>query len=78
MKSAIICYNCKTLTRFTNSYIMRVRNYFDTSITQTADGIKVRVCKKCAKKAGYKVQSSKRVKKLARKEVKNEQSTTQI
>jgi hypothetical protein len=66
MKQIILCGNCGDPTRFSNSYLAQVRDYkADIAIVDAqkeAPKRKVRYCKKCTKKAGYKVGKRKAVK----------------
>lgn len=75
MKSAIICFNCDKLTRFSDSYAIKItifsREYVKNVSQNLAESIryagtgdekvKVRVCRKCTKKAGYKVKQKKKI-----------------
>ena len=55
MKSAIKCPNCGQLTRYSETYSMKITVYTNSLGLSEFNILKVRVCKKCAKKAGYKV-----------------------
>ncbi len=71
MKSAIICFNCKKLKKFSESYAVKITIYEYKQITvgvvitsEEFHEVKARICRLCAKKAGYKV---KKIKKLIKK-----------
>jgi hypothetical protein len=69
MKSVIICYNCDQLTRFSETYKVKITDYKPSFVqeekkpeTKKYVGIneevtKARICRKCARKAGYKVKT---------------------
>lgn len=59
MKQVILCGNCGEPRRFSESYLIQVRDYkAEISIIDAqkdAPKRKVRFCKKCTRKAGYKI-----------------------
>ncbi len=66
MKSMIVCYNnkCHKLVRFSNSYAGRIQDFskfpdltstHDVAISSMFPTIKVRLCRACVRRAGYKI-----------------------
>lgn len=55
MKHAIICYNCKTLKRYSETYLMSILQYIEEGEKILEKTSQVRVCRDCAEKAGYRV-----------------------
>lgn len=64
MKTAIICFNCKKMKKESESYAVRVVSFdIEPTVIKHPNGRdefrfpekKVRVCRPCAKRMGYKV-----------------------
>lgn len=60
MKQAIRCIACDTVVRLNETYAVNVREVTTSPLTgeKKTGEVKWRMCKPCAKKAGYKVKGA--------------------
>ncbi len=63
MKQVVVCFGCKEVKGFYNTYAAEVNEIIKDSETGEVKLVKpgiVRICKSCNKKAGYKQRTRKR------------------
>ena len=67
MKTAIICYNCKKLKKESESYALKINGFIETNLNEMGQvtskkdaALKVKICRPCAKRMGYKVKTIKK------------------
>lgn len=69
MKTAIICFNCNKPRRFSDSYAVKITDYSNPIELENLGSLesayifpqkKVRICRVCIKRMGYKVKTMKK------------------
>jgi len=67
MKTAIICYNCKKLKKESESYSVKIKGFTETVVdgmvritSEKPAELKVKICRPCTKRMGYKVKTIKK------------------